>query len=319
MKEEKRIVRSLQGISLQKQKLRFFLLFLGLSFVFWFFTKFSKEYTALVPFSLVFEAIPPGVILNNDTVDIEATITASGFQFLYYYYWDNRLEVDLSSLAFEGGVAQLSLNAQFQSIQSQLLGSTQIINLYPADIDIRYTSQTKKRVPVRIPYRFSMAVGYGISRLDIVPDSVDLLGSLEQLRKFNHVEVVPLAEKEIASSLRQNLNLKPLPEPGVEMIPSTVEIALAVDQFSERSYKLPIEISQLPDSLAVKLFPGEVVLTFSARLSRLKEIKEEDFILAVSYDEIAQNQPASVYLKQSPSGIKNIRIDPKTVEYLVRK
>lgn len=319
MKKERRIVRFLQGISLQKQKLRFFLLFLGLSFIFWFFTKFSKEYTTLVPFQLVFENLPPGVILNRQTLDIEATLSASGFQFLYYYYWDNQLTIDLTSVVFEGGIASLSLNAQFQSIQNQLLGNSQIINLFPSDLDVPYIAQTQKRVPVRIPYRFSMAVGYGVSRLDISPDSIDLVGSPEQLKKLNHVEVVPLLKNDISVSFRQKLNLKKPNEATVEMVPSFVEVALEVDQFSERSFQLPIEIVHLPDSLAVKLFPGEATLTFSASLSRLKEIKKEDFILAISYDEIVQNRPASVYLKQSPLGVKNERIDPKTVEYLVRK
>ena len=319
MKEERRIVRFLQGISLQKQKLRFFLLFLILSFVFWFFTKFSKEYTTLMSFQLRFENVPPGAILNANTVEIEATLSASGFQFLYYYYWDNLLEIDLSSVPFEGGIASLPLNGQFQSLQSQLLGNSQIINLFPANLDLRYTAQTQKRLPVRIPYRFSMAVGYGISRIEISPDSVDVVGAPEELKKLSHVEVVPLLKKEISASFRQNLNLKQPPGEGLEMIPQRVEVALEVDQFSERSFQLPIEIANLPDSLAVKLFPGEAALTFSARLSRLKEIKEEDFILTISYDEIAQNRTATVYLKQSPTGVKNVRIEPKTVEYLVRK
>ena len=319
MKEERRIVRFLQGISLQKQKLRFFLLFLILSFVFWFFTKFSKEYTALMPFQLRFENVPPGVILNTTTAEIEATLSASGFAFLYYYYWDNLLKIDLSSVAFEGGIAPLSLNSQFQSMQNQLLGTSQILNIFPANLDLLYTAQTEKRIPVRIPYRFSMAVGYGISRIEVYPDSVDIVGSPAALKKISHVEVVPLLKKEISASFRQNLQLKQPAEAGVEMIPAAVEIALEVDQFSERSFQLPIEIANLPDSLAVKLFPGEAALTFSASLSRLKEITEEDFVLTISYDEIAQNRTATVYLKQSPLGVKNVRIEPKTVEYLVRK
>lgn len=319
MKEERRIVRFLQGISLQKQKLRFFLLFLILSFVFWFFTKFSKEYTALMSFQLQFENIPPGVILNTTTTDIEATLSASGFQFLYYYYWDNLLKIDLSSIAFEGGTASVALNAQFQSMQNQLLGNSQLLNLFPANLDIKYTAQTLKRVPVRIPYRFSMALGYGVSRLEISPDSIDIIGPPKQLKDVNHVEVVPFLMKEISTSFRKELKLKQPSAKGVKMLPSAVEVALEVDQFSERSFKLPIEINNLPDSLAIKLFPREAGLTFSASLSRLKEIKKEDFILAISYEEISLNRTATVYLKQSPSGVKNVRIDPKTVEYLVRK
>ena len=85
MKKDSALVSFLQKASMDKGRTKFFLSFLLLSFVFWFITKFSKEYTEVMQFQLELSDLPASItpILKRNP-QIEVTLKASGFQFLYY-------------------------------------------------------------------------------------------------------------------------------------------------------------------------------------------------------------------------------------------
>ena len=83
---------SLQDISLERGKSRSFLIFLALSFLFWTITKFSNQYTEVLTFDVAFENFPLGVVpISSNTSEVQMTLSASGFQFLFYKFFVNEI------------------------------------------------------------------------------------------------------------------------------------------------------------------------------------------------------------------------------------
>lgn len=319
MKKEPAFIQSLQEASMNKGRSRFFLIFLFLSFFFWFIAKFSKTYTEVIAFQLYFKNIPIAVIPQiSSPLELETTLKATGFQFLYYRFIDKGLQIDLEEASFEEGKLSVQLAAQFKELQEQLLGETQIVNYFPTVIELDYEKQVTKRLPVKAP-PLELVLGYTSIDINFQPDSIEVLGPEKQLNKLEHVQAVYLSNYKIQNSFSSKVNIAQL---GEEFILETnqVHMRVNVDRFSEESFSLPIELKNAPLNQVFKFFPSKLTLTFSAALQDLKNITPNDFSIGVDYNSInIQDNRAILEVFVAPEGLKNMRWEPKTVEYLIRE
>ena len=319
MKKEPALFTSLQKASMDKGRSKFFLFFLLFSFVLWFIAKFSKEYTEIISLEMVLENIPATIIPSiQNSSKIEFTLKASGFQFLYYQFLDNRLKINVQDANFESGRASFPIAAQFQDLQEQLLGDTQIINYFPAVIEFDYQEESSKRLALSSP-DFEMALGYAITSIQFEPDSLDVIGPKDKIKAIKTIQPNYESKNPIKASFESQLNVSS-DDPSISLSEKTVSIKVEVDRFSETKYQLPIVMINVPSDAVFKFFPSQVSLTFSAPLNTLRDISPEDFKIGVDYNQLSENNK-SVILKvfSSPEGTTNVRIEPKEVQYLMRQ
>ncbi|MGB0367062.1 MAG: hypothetical protein ACPGC8_05445 [Flavobacteriaceae bacterium] len=319
MKKEPVLFTSLQKVSMDKGRSKFFLFFLLFSFVLWFIAKFSKEYTEIISLEIVLENIPATIIPNiQSPPKIEFTLKASGFQFLYYQFLDNRLKINAQEAKFESGRVILPIARQFQYLQEQLLGKTEIMNYFPAMIEFDYQEQSTKRVALISP-DFKMALGYTITSIQFEPDSIDVIGPKEEINGINGIKPSFESKEPIKASFESQLNVLSQ-DPLTILSENTVAIKVQVDRFSETKYLLPVEMINVPSGAVFKFFPSQVSLTFSAPLNTLRDISPKDFKIVADYTQLIENNK-NVKLKvySSPEGITNLRIEPKEVQYLMRQ
>ena len=319
MKKDPALVSFLQKASMDKGRTKFFLSFLLLSFVFWFITKFSKEYTEVMQFQLELSDLPASItpILKRNP-QIEVTLKASGFQFLYYQFVNNGLSVDMKNTSFEGGTASLPLAAQFQSLQEQLLGDTQILNFFPSTLEFDYQIQASKRIPV-LPPNFDMDIGYAVTAVRFSPDSIDLIGPQEVINDINGYTPKNFSNQKIRANMEQYISIAPLKEQTF-FEQNRILMQVEVDRFSERSFLLPIETDNLPPDKVYKFFPNHVTVTFLAPLKQLKNISQDDFKLGVNPTDLnTTNTKILLNVLSAPENIINLKWDPKEVDYLIRQ
>ena len=75
-----------------KARLRFFLLFVFVSFSFWISTKLSNTYNLEQTFSINWNDVPEGVIIYETEYKLNASIKASGIEILFYRLFMNELK-----------------------------------------------------------------------------------------------------------------------------------------------------------------------------------------------------------------------------------
>ena len=319
MKKEPALIQSLQKASMDKGRSRFFLVFLLLSFFFWFIAKFSKTYTEVIAFQLSFRNTPVAIVpQNGPPLEVETTLSATGFQFLYYRFIDKELAVDLGEASFEGGKASVQLAAQFQELQEQLLGDTQIVNYFPTVIEFDYERQLTKRLPV-LPPSLDLALGYTAVQVKFQPDSIEVLGPEKELSPLKAVQAIYVNNTKIQNSFTTKVNIAQL---GEDLVLETnqVDMEVSVDRFSEESFRLPVALINAPLNQVFKFFPAQLLITFSAPLQDLKNITPEDFSIGVDYTSLnAQENRATLKAFKAPERVQNLRWEPKTVEYLIRQ
>lgn len=319
MKKEPAFIKSLQEASINKGRSRFFVLFLFLSSFFWFIAKFSKTYTEVISFQLYFKNIPIEVIPKiSSPLKLETTLKATGFQFLYYRFIDKGLQIDLGEASFEEGKLSAQLAAQFQEIQEQLFRETQILNYFPTVIELDYEQQVTKRLPVIAP-PMELALGYTAIDISFQPDSIEVLGPEKELNKLEYIQAVYLSNNKIQNSFTSKVNIAQLGEDFV-LETNQVKMEVNVDRFSEEAFNLPIVLKNAPLNQVFKFFPSKLTLTFSAALQDLKNITPNDFSVGVDYNSInTKDNRAILEVFVAPKGLKNMRWEPKTVEYLIRE
>ncbi len=313
---------SLQDFHVKKGRLRLFIIFLALSLFFWVISKFSEQYTEVLTFEVKLDNLPKPVVPNLEKLEIELSLTASGFQLLLYKLLNPKIDLDSSKGVFENNIGTISLQTNIQEIQEQLFGKVNIVALFPTTLSFSYSSLQSKRLPLMLQSPINVEPGFGVSEAPVfIPDSIDVAGPSNILDTLEFIYLNNLSRTNINKSFSTNF---PLINPAVEQLKfseTNVQLLISIDRFSEKTIKVPIKVINVPDSIAIKLFPSEVSLTFSAPISKIKSIDAIDFLMYCDFKSIEKDKPTTmeVQLNQPSSQLQNIRWMPKNVEYLIRK
>ena len=313
---------SLQDFSLERGKSRSFLIFLALSFLFWMITKLSNEYTEVLYAEVGFDNFPMGVVPISDTSsEVQLTLTASGFQLLYYKFFKTSITLDSGKGVFENGNASIPLQLSIPEIQEQLSGTTEIRTIFPNTVYFNYSQLDNKRLPITLQTSLNVAAGFGIAEpLVFLPDSINVIGASNVLDTLKTIYINRPNKTDVKKSFTDRFSLlNPAPE-QLEFSESETSLKVVIDRFSEKTIKVPIRLFNVPDSIALKLFPSSINLTFSASLAKIKATTASDFIISCDFRLLrAGDESMKLKLIDAPNQLQNLRWSPKEVEYLIRK
>ena len=263
--------------------------------------------------------IPKSYIISSiSNTNLNLNLKATGFQFLYYNFLDNTIKISFQKAIFSDNLGSLELASEFNKLQDQLLGDTQILSFFPSKIEITYQSEFSKKIPVSYP-KFDLDVGYSITKFNLDPDSIVVTGPKDLLEDINHIDLAYKSESPIKSNFTQKIPIeKKVNE--VEYNFNYVNVELYVDLFSERNITIPVSVSNFPNDKVLKLFPSQVDLVFSSSINNLKKITTSDFTVGFNYDSIdREKKTAKIKLLSAPLSAKNIRFNPKDVFFLIRE
>ena len=296
-----------------------FISFVAISFVIWFFKKFSKEYQEEIEMKIEIIDVPNSYIISSVSNSLlNLNIKATGFQLLYYYFLQDKIEISFQKAEYSNNKGYLKIASQINNLQQQLLSDTEILTFFPNELEITYEPESSKKVPVAYP-KINLDVGYSITKFNIVPDSIFVTGPKNLLDDIDDVNLNFKNELPVKSNIFKKFSLiKKKKKLNYDF--NEVDVKLYVELFSEKKLTIPISVSNLPKNMVLKLFPSEAEIIFSSTISNLKITKQSDFIVGFNYDSIdKKKKTAKVKLLNAPSTAKNVRIKPKNVFFLIRK
>ena len=296
-----------------------FISFVALSFVIWFFRKFSKEYQEEIKMKIELIDIPKSYIISSVSDSIlNLNLNATGFEFLYYYFLDNTVKISFQKAVYRNNTASLEIASEFNKLQDQLLGDPEILSFFPSKIEINYQSEFSKKVPIVFP-KFNLDIGYSITNLNLYPDSIIVTGPKNVLEDINHVDLDYKNELTLKSNFFDKIPINQ-GENELNYNVKEVDVEVTIDLFSEKNLNIPISVSNLPKSKVLKLFPSQVELVFSSSINNLKKIKPSDFRVGFNYDSVdKEKNTAKIKLLKSPLSAKNVRLNPQDIFFLIRE
>lgn len=296
-----------------------FLGFLVLAFIFWLMLFFQRDIEATYRLPLKYTNIPHDVVFDNPLpANIEVRLGDKGSEiFRYTFFLNDSIEIDIAKYK-EESVNNLQGSELTQLIRTQLSQSTDLRAYYPVNISLATSRLEKKELNVVFDGVISTSRSNLIAdSATFIPETVTAYGSKTQLAELSAAttEYTLFNNLKATSQLIVRIN----PVAGVKFVPEQVEIYIPVLEFTERKFEVPITVRNTPDNIDVKFFPSQTEVSFSVTLEEYKKIAPEDFKVELDYRKFHNNENGRVELDltQSPPVIRNVKLSPSSVEFLL--
>jgi hypothetical protein len=305
-----------------------FFFFLLLSILFWFLTVMNQQYTSEISYPVRYIRFPEEKVLVNEIPErLDLTVNAGGYTLLRYH-WRSRIapiifdvnSFSLNTMGNDPSTLYILTTYAKDRIARQLSPEIEILDINPDSLIFQFASRIGKKVPVQVRLDMEFEKQYmqtGPFRIE--PDSVLISGPETILDTIHKVATASSAVLNVNESFEQELELERLSK--VDMDPSEVWVRIPVEQFTEASIRIPVEVINLPDSLVLRTFPAQISVNFQVGLSAHETLNEHFFRAVVDYAE-ADNmlgKKLQVKLDRMPEYIQSVNFTPKTVEYILEK
>jgi hypothetical protein len=303
------------------REFRIFLIFLVISSFFWGLQSLQEVRELEVRVPLIYNQISSPVTITNDLpAFISVTLRDKGTNLYYYYRHHRDLTLKLNVLDFynKEDIGKISASALGSMLSNKLMTTTQLVRINPEFIPVFFASEKAKEVPVHLVSNLNFAAQHLLADTPFIhPTVVQVFAPASLLRKIQFVETQMLNTEELKDTTLVTVALKPIK--GARFSVNTVEVRLCVEEFTERSFTLPITGLNFPAGTSLLSFPPSVKVTFFLGLSVYNKIKPSDFLMTVDYNDmkVSKNNVCKVRLIKLPKSIENVRIQPESVECLL--
>lgn len=301
-----------------------FLFFFFVSAAFWLLQSLNETFDVELKVPLELENVPSDVVITSDLPsDLNVMVRDKGTVLVRYIYGTEQVPVRVDYKDYDKGnasgrVSVTLLDVQ-KKVQAQLLSSTRIVSLKPDTLEFFFNKGARKKVPVKLAGVVETSPEYYLQRVEFTPDSVEVLAPSAILDTITEAFITPVYFSDLSANEKTISMLRPVR--GAKFIPDQVEMNVTIDLYTEKTVEVPVFGVNFPGSKDLRTFPSKVKVTFRVGMSRFKEITADDFVLAVTYEELMKNRSPKIqlHLKSMPSGVSNVRIDPSEVDYLIEQ
>lgn len=304
----------------QCREFLFFLFFVFIASTFWVLQTLNENYETEVSVPLRIKNVPDNVIVTTPPPSqLNLSLQDKGTVLVNYMLGKGFVPItlDFNEYATKSNHIRLLTSELEKKILSQLAISTKLNSIYPDTLEIIYTQEKGKKVPVKIDGSTMPEKQYYIAGRNVRPDSVMVYAPKGILDTITSVYTEQMRAEHITDTLRQTIRLQSLK--GVKLIPEQVEVNVFADLLTEKTVAIPIVGIDFPADKQLKTFPAKVNVTFQVGRNLFKHINAEDFSIEVSYNNLSASGKCDLRLTTSPAGISHARISPETVEYLIEQ
>ncbi|PTX59724.1 YbbR-like protein [Kordia periserrulae] len=307
----------------KRKKFNVFLLFFIISFVVWTLVKLSNTYTDTITMTVAYTNLSEDkILLGSKKSTLEAQIKTTGFRMLRQKLFQKEIEVDLENV-FKTNTDNTFYVLSDAAVNKHIYQDIEILKVSPDTLFFTLGKNKTKRVPVIHQLALEFEKGYNLyDSLQIEPKEIEISGPEDVV---DGVKVVFTEIKQLEKiSNNIDLELKLLKNDSLKRLSysqETVSATAKVDKFTEGKLSVPLQVRNLPQGFSIKLFPKEVMVTYTANVSDFNTITQNDFTVYCDYNDIKNNK-ASFFipkLAKYPETVKMYRIENKKINFLIKK
>jgi hypothetical protein len=262
-------------------------------------------------------------VINNELpATLNVILRDKGTTLYYYYRHKKELSLDIDPMEWfnDNGYGKIPSGVLESRIRNRLKSTTQILKLKPDTIPFLFVKKERKLVPVVVKNNVSLAPQYMLTRKPVVnPSSVVVFAPSYILSGIDTVYTKTFVVKDLKDTAAFSANLQEIE--GASFHDNKVKVTYFVEEFTENNIMVPVKGIGFPANQFLLSFPTEVKLSFFVGLSNYSNIKETDFQVSVSYEELINSKSKihKVRLTKYPATVRNIRISPEDVDCLIEK
>ncbi len=301
-----------------------FLLFLVLAAAFWFVNALGKERETTISIPIRYVGIPQNVaIINQIPTRIVLNVKDQGLKL--FSYSEHRLTpitFDLNRVFYQKGEILFTSEQISENIKKypNLMPSTTVLQIQPDSIFIKYQKLSVKNLPVQFVSKIELAPQFMLSnKIQLSPSMVTVFGPKNildtmQIVRTEYVELKGLNES-------KQLTVKIKPNKTVRFGTSETKVNLFVEQFTEKSIKVPVKYINCPSNLTIRAFPAVVTLKYNVGLSHFNSVVTDEVQVFLDFDDLkmGNNDRKKLKIINNSTYISNVRISPEEVDFLLEE
>ena len=303
-----------------------YLLFVALSALLWFLNKLNHEYTIEVARTVLLDNTPFGLrVVDAEHNNVTYRIKGHGYALMSYRGWAYTSPIHINYRDYLRRFSSFHLNGATLSRQdlSNLLSrhlppDLQLIDVVSDSLSFQFGWQIEKRLPLRAKVTYTLADQCMLVKpIELSRDSIDVIGTEDRLDSLVAIETVPTHLGMLSTSVTTTLPLD-LPV-GVSASQKAVDVFLTVEQYTEKTLRVPIMVQNDTDSLHLKLVPTTVDVVCNIPVSYYDSLNTHSLRFWTQLDTLQQFSRLQVQFDPLPYYVRNLRFHPMYVGYYVSR
>lgn len=279
----------------------------------------NRDYETDITFNLSVKEVPEDINFSSQDEELVVRVSDRGTT-LMNYKLETFLPVSVNYSEFVNRQGRLTLPvaALQKRIRKQLASSTAIVSVHP-DTLLCYTKESAVKYPVLFNGIVSPARQYALGDIVIDPDSVWVFAPAQVADTLKFLPTKSFAKEDLRDTLRITL---PLEYTGnISCNPAEVSVTIPVYPYTQKSFELPVQGIDFPDTYRLRTFPSRVQVKFNVKSDDYELVSADDFEVGISYLDIygSDNNSAKVKLLRAPSWVQDVKIVPAAVEYIIEQ
>lgn len=296
--------------------------FVILAFCFWFILTISdnRERTIKIPIELV--NVPSEAVLLNDAPPyIEARINDRG-SIILGYDLNNIPPVKINFKQHDNkkDAVVISSNSVIDYLREQLKSTTTILSYSPDSIRIDYTLDAGRRYAVELNGTFTPSPHHALgTNIIISPDSVTVYGKESKLKQIDKVLTEDFKAENLEESTVMTVKLQHIA--GTRIIPDSVSITIPIEEYTAKTFSVPITVARVPRGYSVMTFPSHISLSCIIPTGKYAATTADDFLVGTDYYELKREEgsQAAIEVINAPEYARGITLAQDSVEYIINE
>lgn len=218
------------------------------------------------------------------------------------------------------GVLRYSYNDLMSSLKESFGGSASITSLSLDSLQLIYTANPGKKVPVLVNCQVYTSSGTILEgKVKALPANVLVYGNKEVLDSISEVPTVNVVLRDLSETTKMDVKLQKLR--NARVIPSTVELEVPIEPLVRKQEMVTVDAINVPEGEELLLFPSKIPVEYFVAMSRINDVEDNNIKLTVDYNDIQESNDGKlrVSIHSFPERIKNLKLNSDKIEYAVVK
>ncbi|MBC8320650.1 MAG: hypothetical protein H8E34_08000 [Bacteroidetes bacterium] len=303
-----------------------FLICILIATLFWLLIKLSDVYSVNYDFRVTYNNAPPDSRLTK-VIDstLNLNLTARGFAILKMSLFDDmeNLNINLDSYTIEnkGGIRYSISTQELTKKLAEIIGvSEKDIKFSKATLTFDMEKTSEKLVQVLPDYTINFMNQYDLyNDVRTDPNVIMVYGSQNILDTLSTIHTKKLILENVMTDMVKKVEITN-PDPALLSFEEyEVSLHFKVEKFTESEITIPINLNNL--EYKIKTFPSQVKVYYRVAQIDFNEVKAHQFNIhpVINNIDIMQANKLPLKLSKQPDFVRNVRIVPSDVEFLIIK
>ena len=291
---------------------------------FWFLIKLSNDYTLSFRIPVTFVNVPPGQIFTGvSDSNFQITLKAQGYQLVQLRYFDKlkSMPIDLSNCKTAKNsdeiTSDLLLMPMVRKYSTSLGFVNEVRSIHPEVITIKMNRIYSKSVPVKLLADITFAPQFlQFEPNSMKPSVVSVFGTRRMVDSVSYAQPELIKIHNMTESIVRNVHLNSDKQDNKPyFFPSHIQAIFPVQKFTEESIEVPIKLPIKAPGHTIKLFPDKATVSCFVSMKDFKKLDSRLF--TVSAELSKSDNLFHLTVSTAPDYVRNIKVTPEKVEYLV--